>query len=140
MQLFCCHIFIRYRRLYSRVALPKNWKILLVKVVVRPCHSNKWKRLTKYLNYLKSKLVIRCRHHHHRKVSFREFHHCLCHTHLSNSHFVCTFSDSNHLLDASIDLGVDALMARMKNLSEQNAECSEDELSNRFRNVEQPVC
>lgn len=42
-------------------------------------------------------------------------------------------------MDASIDLGVDALMARMKNLSEKSPECNEDELSNRFKKVEQQV-
>lgn len=42
-------------------------------------------------------------------------------------------------MDASIDLGVDALMARMKNLSEKSPECNEAELSNRFKSVEQQV-
>jgi len=45
--------------------------------------------------------------------------------------------DSSNKLDASVDLGVDALMARMKNLSEKSPECNETELSNRFKNVEQ---
>jgi sestrin len=45
--------------------------------------------------------------------------------------------NSNNKLDASIDLGVDALMARMKNLSEKSPECTEAELSNRFKSVEQ---
>lgn len=42
-------------------------------------------------------------------------------------------------MDATIDLGVDALMARMKNLSEKSPECNETELSNRFKSVEQQV-
>lgn len=42
-------------------------------------------------------------------------------------------------MDASIDLGVDALVARMKNLSEMSPECNETELSNRFKKVEQQV-
>ncbi|KAJ6643123.1 Sestrin like [Pseudolycoriella hygida] len=45
--------------------------------------------------------------------------------------------DSHSKLDATIDLGVDALMARMKNLSERSPECNEAELSNRFKSVEQ---
>lgn len=36
-------------------------------------------------------------------------------------------------------MSVDALMARMKTLSEKQAECSETELSNRFKNVEKQV-
>lgn len=56
-----------------------------------------------------------------------------------NLTIISYFPDSNNKLDASIDLGVDALMARMKNLSEKSAVCNETELSNRFKSVEQQV-
>lgn len=60
--------------------------------------------------------------------------------HFVNCSFVLPhFLDSNNKLDASIDLGVDALMARMKNLSEKSPVCNETELSNRFKSVEQQV-
>lgn len=58
---------------------------------------------------------------------------------LITTKFSFLFTDSNNKLDASVDLGVDALMARMKNLSEKSPECNETELSNRFKSVEQQV-
>lgn len=44
-----------------------------------------------------------------------------------------------YILEIKQEVSVDALMQRMKTLSEKQDECSEIELSNRFKNVEKQV-